>query len=114
VTASTQRLREVLVEARSLGISLGLEAEDTARSIGSALGRVLEALRDRATAGAVADALSLLAVGHALDTPIELWATQNAVAGVWRQGSADDRQRLAPLMSALGFAPGALAAPHQH
>ena len=114
VTGSTQRLREVLAEGRSLGISLGLGAEDVSRAIGSALGRALETLRARVTTAATADTLALLAVGHALDAPIDLWAAQNAVARLWRQASSEDRLTLAPIMSALGFAPGALAAPRQH
>jgi hypothetical protein len=43
-----------------------------------------------------------------------VWEVQNAAAGLWRQASREDRQMLAPLMSALGFAPGALATPRQH
>ena len=84
---STQRLREVLAEARSLAISLGLRTEDVTRAIGSALGCVLETLRAHVTSAAVADALALLAIGHALDAPIDLWEAQNAAARLWRQGS---------------------------
>ena len=45
VAESTRRLREVLAEARSLAISLGLRTEDVTRAIGSALGCALETLR---------------------------------------------------------------------
>jgi hypothetical protein len=111
VGESTQRLREVLAEARSLAITLGLRTEDVARAIGTALGCALEALRAHVTSAATADALALLAIGHALDAQVDLWEAQNAAARLWRQGSREDRQTLAPLMSALGFAPGALAGP---
>jgi alpha-amylase/alpha-mannosidase (GH57 family) len=113
VAESTQRVREVLAEARSLAISLGLRTEDVARAIGSALGCALETLRAQVTSAATADALALLAIGHALDVQVDLWEAQNAAARLWRQGSREDRQTLAPLMSALGFAPGALAGPRQ-
>ena len=66
------------------------------------------------TTSATADALGLLALRHALDAPLDLWAAENAVARLWRQGSPEDRATLAPLMSALGFAPGALAASRPH
>jgi hypothetical protein len=114
VAGSTQRLREVLAEARSLAISLGLGAEDVARAIRSALGRVLETLGAHITTAATADALALLAIGHALESQVDVWEAQNAAARLWRRGSREDRQTLAPLMSALGFAPGALAPPRQH
>jgi alpha-amylase/alpha-mannosidase (GH57 family) len=113
VTASAHRLRELIAETRSLGIPLGLAAEQVVPAIQSALGRVLEALRVAATASAVTDGLALLALGTALEAPPDLWGPQNAVAGLWREGSPGDREVLAPLMSALGFAPGALAAPRE-
>jgi alpha-amylase/alpha-mannosidase (GH57 family) len=114
VAASTARLREVMAEAHSLAIPLGLDAPGVARAIGSALERALDTLRARVTTSATADALGLLALRHALDAPLDLWAAENAVARLWRQGSPEDRATLAPLMSALGFAPGALAAPRPH
>ncbi len=92
-------------------LSRAPHAEDVTRAIGSALGCALETLRAHVTSAAAADALALLAIGHALDAPIDLWEAQNAAARLWRQGSREDRQTLAPLMSALGFAPGALAGP---
>jgi alpha-amylase/alpha-mannosidase (GH57 family) len=114
VAGSTQRLREILAEARSLAISLGLGAGDVTRAIGAALGRALETLSGHVTAVATADALTLLAIGPALDAQVDLWEAQNAAARLWRRGSREDRQTLAPLMSALGFAPGALAPPRPH
>jgi alpha-amylase/alpha-mannosidase (GH57 family) len=58
------------------------------------------------------------AYGHAIlplcsrrDVTPDLWASQNAAAVLWRGGSERDRATLAPLMAALGFAPGPLAAP---
>ena len=114
VAGSTQKLRELLAEARSLGISLGLPAAEVTESIRSALERVLEVLRAGVTASATADAVALLAVGHVLDAPVDLWAAQNAATGLWHRGSPEDRQALAPLMSALGFAPGVLAGRRDH
>lgn len=111
VTASARRLRELVAETRSLEIPLGLAAEQVVPAIQSALGRVLEALRAATTAAAVTDGLALLALGTALGAPPDLWAAQNVVAGLWREASPDDREVLAPLMSALGFAPDAPAAP---
>lgn len=111
VTAAAHRLRELVAGTRSLGIPLGLVAEQVVPPIQSALGRVLEALRAATTATAVTDALALLALGTLLEAPPDLWRAQNAVAGLWREGSLGDREVLAPLMSALGFAPGALAVP---
>ena len=113
VTPAAQRLRELVAETRSLGISLGLAAEQVVPPIQSALGRVLEALRAATTATAVTDGLALLALGAVLEAPPDLWEAQNVVAGLWREGSPGDREVLAPLMSALGFAPGALAVPRR-
>jgi hypothetical protein len=111
VTGPARRLREVFAEARSLGIPLGVGLEEISRALGAALRLVLTSLGDRVTAEAVADALELVALGHALDAPLDLWAAQNTAAGLWRRSSRADRQTLEPLMSGLGFAPGALAGP---
>ena len=113
VTAAAHRLRELVAGTRSLGIPLGLGAEQVVPPIESALGRVLEALRAATTATAVTDGLALLALGTLLEAPPDLWGAQNVVAGLWREGSPGDREVLAPLMSALGFAPGAPAAPRE-
>jgi hypothetical protein len=111
VASSTHRLREALAEAHSLGITLGLDPEEVSRALGAALRLVLTSLDRRVTAPAVADALAVVAIGHALDVPADLWAVQNAAARLWRRCSRDDRQTLDHLMSGLGFAPGALSAP---
>jgi hypothetical protein len=58
----------------------------------------------------VTDGLALLALGSTLESPPDLWEAQNAVAALWRDASPSDRDLLAPLMSGLGFAPGARAA----
>jgi hypothetical protein len=113
VTAAAHRLRELVAETRSLGIPLGLAAEQVVPAIQSALGRALEALRAATTTTVVTDGLALLALGTALGAPPDLWAAQNVVAGLWRGASPGDREVLAPLMSALGFAPGALGAPRE-
>jgi hypothetical protein len=61
----------------------------------------------------VTDGLALLALGTAFEASPDLWEAQNTVADLWREGSPGDREVLVPLMSALGFAPGALAAPRE-
>jgi alpha-amylase/alpha-mannosidase (GH57 family) len=106
-----QRIRELVAEARSLGIALELRSEDVIPPIESALARSLATLRAGVAVTAVTDALALLALATALDVTPDLWASQNAAAVLWRGGSERDRATLAPLMAALGFAPGALAAP---
>jgi hypothetical protein len=111
VRAAVDRIRALDAEARSRGMSLGLEPEQVSRVIESALARVLPASGGVATAATVSDALCLLGLAAELETTPDLWAAQNVVARLWREGSMADREPLAPLMSALGFAPGALAVP---
>jgi hypothetical protein len=90
---------------------LELRSEDVIPPIESALARSLATLRAGVAVTAVTDALALLALATVLDVTPDLWASQNAAAVLWRGGSERDRATLAPLMAALGFAPGALAAP---
>jgi hypothetical protein len=108
VRAAVDRIRALDAEARSRGMSLGLGAEQVSRAIESALRRVVLAFESGSTAATVGDALCLLGLGTELETTPDLWAAQNTVARLFRGGSTSDRERLAPLMSALGFAPGAL------
>jgi alpha-amylase/alpha-mannosidase (GH57 family) len=103
------QIRGLLVEARSLGITLALRPELVAPSIEAALGRVLRDLGADTTIAAVDDALALLALGAALEAVPTLWAAQNETARLWRAGSPRDQDVLAPLMAALGFAPRAPA-----
>jgi hypothetical protein len=98
------RIREVLAEARSLGIALALPPELIAPPIEAALGRVLGEFRASPPGVAVGDALALVAVAAALEVVPTLWAAQNEAARLWRAGSLRDRDVLAPLMAALGFA----------
>jgi alpha-amylase/alpha-mannosidase (GH57 family) len=109
VTAAAQGLRDLAARASRLGVALELEPRDAASRIESALGRVLERLGGGPTPAAVADGLDLLALGATLSPPLDLWASQNAAACLWRDGAAADRDVLAPLTAALGFAPGAFA-----
>jgi hypothetical protein len=108
VRAAVDRIRALDAEARSRGMSLGLGAEQVSRAIESALRHVVLAFESGSTAATVGDALCLLGLGTELETTPDLWAAQNTVARLFRGGSTSDRERLAPLMSALGFAPGAL------
>jgi hypothetical protein len=109
VTTAVNRIRELVAEARSLEITLGLGLEQVTLAIESALGRVLGALRAGPAATTVTDALALLVLGTELEAPPDLWAAQNVVARLWREGPQRDRDVLAPLMAALGFAPTAPA-----
>jgi hypothetical protein len=109
VRAAADRIRALDAEARSRGMSLGLGTEQVSRVIQSTLGRVLLAFGSGPTTATVSDALCLLSLGTELETTPDLWAAQNVVARLWREGSTSDREALAPLMSALGFAPAALA-----
>jgi hypothetical protein len=111
VTAAVDRIRELVAEARSRALALEVGVAQVTLAIESALGRVLVALRAGPTAASVADALALLGLGSDLGAPPDLWTAQNAVARLWRGGSEPDREALAPLMAALGFAPGAFAGP---
>jgi alpha-amylase/alpha-mannosidase (GH57 family) len=111
VAPGTHRLRELVAGAGSRGLPLGLRPGECAAPIESALDRVLGGLQARVTATAVADALELLTLGAILMAPPDLWAAQNAAGRLWRNASPGDREVLAPLMAALGFAPGALSDP---
>ena len=109
VTAAVAGLRDLVARAGRLGITLGLEAGEAAPRIESALACGLVALRAGPTVAVVADVLGLLGLGTSLAALPDLWASQNAAARLWREGSPADREVLGPLMTALGFAPRALA-----
>jgi hypothetical protein len=111
VTEAVSRIRELVATARSLGIALDLGPDRVTRSIESALDKTLGGLRASPTAAIVTDALALLDLGGELEAPPDLWTAQNVVARLWREGPAQGLEALAPLMSALGFAPHAFAAP---
>jgi alpha-amylase/alpha-mannosidase (GH57 family) len=68
-------------------------------------GRVLQTLQVGATTLAVTDGLDLLVLGASLDARADLWAAQSAAARLWHAGTPAEREVLAPLMTALGFAP---------
>jgi hypothetical protein len=105
IAAAERGIRDVAAQASRLGIALGLEPDEVAARIESALGRVLQTLQAGATTLSVADGLDLLALGVALDARPDLWAAQTAAARLWHAGTAAEREVLAPLMTALGFAP---------
>ena len=107
VPAAVQGMRDVAAQASRLGIALGLEPGEVAARLESALEGALGALRSGPTARTVADGLDLLAFGATLDARPDLWASQNAAAGLWHASAPADRDVLAPLMTALGFAPDA-------
>ena len=104
VLPAVDRIRALIAGARSLGIALDLQSEEVAPAIQAALGRLVRELGPGTTAKTVDDALGLLGLGAVLETPLDLWAAQNAAMHVWRQGPQPDRDVLAPLMAALGFA----------
>jgi alpha-amylase/alpha-mannosidase (GH57 family) len=111
VADTVDRIRVLDAEARSRGLDLGLDAAQVGRVIQSTLGRVLRLFRAGEPTALVRDALALLGLATELGATPDLWAAQNAAARLWREGSTGDREGLAPLMSALGFAPGVLAPP---
>ena len=74
---------------------------------------MLGEIRAGTTAAAVDDALALLTLGAALEAVPTLWAAQNEAARLWRAAPPCDRDILAPLMTALGFASTALAIPRE-
>ena len=111
VAPAVDRIRELVTGARSLGLPLGRGLGQGTPAIESALGHVLDVLRMGPTATTVTDALALLGLGTELEAAPDLWAAQNVVARLWREGSERDRGMLAPLMAALGFAPDAFTAP---
>jgi alpha-amylase/alpha-mannosidase (GH57 family) len=110
VTETAHRVRELVAELGSRGLTLGLGPAEVAPSLEAALARALDALRSAATAPRVADALTLLSLGATLSATPDLWAAQNAAARLWGESAAEARDLLAPLMAALGFAPGTSAA----
>ena len=84
--------------------SLSGSPRTTSRAIGSALGCALEMLR--AEGHGVGRRRRRRAARRSATRStlqVDLWAAQNAAARLWRQGSREDRQTLAPLMSALGI-----------
>ena len=105
VLPAVDRIRALIAGTRSLGITLDSQREAGARAIQAALGRLLPGPGPRVTSRTVDDALGLLALGTVLEAPLDLWAAQNAATRLWREGSQLDRDVLAPLMTALGFAP---------
>ena len=111
VLPAVDRIRALIAATRSLGIALDLQREEGARAIQAALGRQLPGPGPRAMARTVDEVLGLLALGTVLEVPLDLWAAQNAATRLWREGSQLDRAVLAPLMTALGFAPAGPARP---
>jgi hypothetical protein len=113
VTTTIAALRDLVARAGRLGVPLGLDPGEAASRLESALDRVLGALRAGPTLALVTDGLDLLSLRLALGAQPDLWAVQNAAAHLWRAGSPADRDVLALLMRALGFAPAVFAAPQE-
>ena len=111
VTETVNRIRVLDAEARSRGTTLELDPGEASGAIQSALERLLGTLEIGSPATTVSDALLLLGLGSELGVRPDLWQAQNVAAPLWGQASAGDREALGPLMTALGFAPGAPAAP---
>ena len=86
--------------------------EQVGPAIQAALGRVLAGASGRARRRRPSTMRSRSwRSGPTLETPPDLWAAQNAAARLWREGSTRDREALAPLMAALGFARARSARP---
>jgi hypothetical protein len=100
----TERLGELVAEARSLGIDLALDRERVAPPLEQALLARMFRLREMVTPEGVASALAVLHVAQRVGCVPDLWAAQNRLFELWRAEEAAGRTALAPLARALGFA----------
>jgi len=98
------RINELVVEARSLGIDLALERERVTPALEQALLARMFRLRDRALPDRVESAVAVLRVAQRIGAMPDLWAAQNRLFELWRADDAGGRRVLAPLAEALGFA----------
>jgi hypothetical protein len=97
------RIREVMAEARSLGVDLAPERERVAGHLERALLVRMARLGDEVTPAATDAAVAILRVGRELGCVPDLWAAQNRFFELWQQQAGGDRRVLTPLGAALGF-----------
>ena len=93
----TDRLGELVSEARSLGIDLALDRERVAPPLEQALLARMFRLREGATPEGVESALAVLHVAQRIGCVPDLWAAQNRLFELWRAQDAAGRTHLAPL-----------------
>jgi hypothetical protein len=96
------RLRELIAEARVLGLELALPKDRLARDLTATLGAAVQAVETAAGPAPVTDALTVLEVARELDVQPDLWEAQTRLVPLWRRRVPV----VAPLCAALGFASG--------
>ncbi len=106
----TERMSELVTEARSLGIDLALERERVAPPLEQALLARMERLREGVTADRVHSALAVTRVAERVGCMPDLWTAQNRLFELWQAEEPAARLALAPLAAALGFALAGTAA----
>jgi hypothetical protein len=99
----SERLGELVAEARSLGIDLALDRERVAPPLEQALLTRMFRLREAVTRERVDSVLAVLHVAQRVGCVPDLWAAQNRLFELWRAQDPAERAKLAPLAEALGF-----------
>jgi uncharacterized protein DUF3536/glycosyl hydrolase family 57 len=97
------RIKELVAEARTLGIDLALERERVAPALERALLTRMFRLWDVVTPARVEGVVAVIQVGQRMGCVPDLWAAQNRLYELWRAQDAAGRALLAPLATALGF-----------
>jgi hypothetical protein len=97
------RVREVLHEARGLGLDLALERQRVAGHLERALLARMARLWDAITPERVESVILALRVGRELHCGPDLWAAQNRFFELWQAAPPEARAVLGPLGDALGF-----------
>jgi hypothetical protein len=98
-----ERVRDVLAEARGLGLDLALERQQVAGHLERALLARMARLWESVTPERVESATVALRVGRELQCGPDLWAAQNRFFDLWRGANPEARRVLGPLGDALGF-----------
>jgi alpha-amylase/alpha-mannosidase (GH57 family) len=96
-------IREILTEARLLGLDLALERERISAHLERALLARMTRLQDAVTPERVESVIAVLRVGAELGCVPSLWIAQNRFFELWGQTGRAARPLLAPLAAALGF-----------
>jgi hypothetical protein len=97
------RVREVLSEARGLGLDLAVERQRVAGHLERALLTRMARLWDAVTPERVESVTMALRVGRELHCGPDLWAAQNRFFELWQAATPETRSVLGPLGEALGF-----------
>jgi len=97
-----ERVRELLAEAKTLGLTLDLAPAKPPTK--RAVVRALQAVDEEPSATRVARAAGLVTAARGLGLHFGLWDAQNRFFAIWR-ARPEARAVLAPLATALGFRP---------